>query len=53
MEKIMTIYHGSAQIIEKPSFGKGKKNNDFGFGFYVDFHKRKSGAGGLKPPPGA
>ena len=34
MEKIMTIYHGSAQIIEKPSFGKGKKNNDFGFGFY-------------------
>ncbi len=34
MDKIITIYHGSTQIIEKPAFGKGKKNNDFGFGFY-------------------
>lgn len=34
MNKIITIYHGSDQIIEKPAFGKGKKNNDFGFGFY-------------------
>lgn len=34
MDKTMTVYHGSKQIIEVPAFGKGKKNNDFGFGFY-------------------
>ncbi len=34
MDKIITVYHGSRQIVEKPTFGKGKKNNDFGFGFY-------------------
>ena len=34
MDKQITIYHGSEQIIEIPTFGKGKKNNDFGLGFY-------------------
>lgn len=34
MSKIITIYHGSKQIVQVPEFGKGKKNNDFGFGFY-------------------
>jgi hypothetical protein len=34
MEKIIKIYHGSEKIIEKPIFGEGKKNNDFGLGFY-------------------
>ncbi len=34
MDKIITLYHGSKQIVEQPTFGKGKKNNDFGFGFY-------------------
>ncbi len=34
MDKIITVYHGSRQIVENPTFGKGKKNNDFGFGFY-------------------
>ena len=34
MDKIITIYHGSEQIVEVPTFGKGKKNNDFGLGFY-------------------
>ncbi len=34
MDKIITVYHGSKQIVEEPTFGKGKKNNDFGFGFY-------------------
>ncbi len=34
MEKIITIYHGSEQIVETPTFGLGKKNNDFGLGFY-------------------
>lgn len=34
MDKLPTIYHGSERIIEHPSFGAGKKNNDFGLGFY-------------------
>ena len=34
MEKLITIYHGSEQIVEEPTFGKGKKHNDFGLGFY-------------------
>lgn len=28
------IYHGSHYLIEKPKFGYGKKNNDYGLGFY-------------------
>lgn len=34
MNKVITIYHGSEKIIEKPTFGEGRKNNDFGLGFY-------------------
>ena len=34
MDKLITIYHGSERIIETPKFGEGKKNNDFGLGFY-------------------
>lgn len=34
MDKHLTIYHGSQQIIETPTFGEGRKNNDFGLGFY-------------------
>lgn len=34
MDKLITLYHGSKQIVEVPSFGLGKKNNDFGLGFY-------------------
>lgn len=34
MEKLLTIYHGSEKIIEKPAFGKGRRNNDYGLGFY-------------------
>ena len=34
MEKLITVYHGSQQIVEVPTFGKGRKNNDFGLGFY-------------------
>ena len=32
MKKI--IWHGSPEIVEKPVFGLGKKNNDYGLGFY-------------------
>ena len=34
MSNVITIYHGSQSIIEKPFFGGGKKHNDFGLGFY-------------------
>ena len=34
MEKQIKINHGSEKNIIKPIFGEGKKNNDFGLGFY-------------------
>ena len=30
----MILYHGSQEIVRKPLFGKGKKHNDYGLGFY-------------------
>lgn len=30
----LTIYHGSPRIIERPVFGQGNQNNDYGLGFY-------------------
>ena len=30
----MILYHGSDNIVEKPQYGHGKKNNDYGQGFY-------------------
>lgn len=32
MKKI--IWHGSPEIVERPVYGLGKKNNDYGLGFY-------------------
>jgi hypothetical protein len=34
MQKHLTVYHGSKQIVEVPTFGLGRKNNDYGLGFY-------------------
>ncbi len=34
MDKEITIYHGSNKIVETPIYGEGRKNNDFGLGFY-------------------
>lgn len=34
MDKIITLYHGSKEIVKVPEFGKGKEHNDFGSGFY-------------------
>ena len=34
MEQHITIFHGSEKIVEQPVFGAGKRNNDFGLGFY-------------------
>ncbi len=30
----MVLYHGSEKIIDKPTYGKGNRNNDYGRGFY-------------------
>jgi len=35
---MITLYHGSDHIIEKPVFGEGKSNNDYGGGFYCTEH---------------
>lgn len=37
MSKLI-LYHGSAEIIEKPVLGKGKAYNDYGQGFYCTEH---------------
>lgn len=37
MSKLI-LYHGSPNIVEKPMFGKGKANNDYGRGFYCTKH---------------
>ena len=34
MNDKLIIYHGSIDIIKKPIYGKGKKYNDYGLGFY-------------------
>lgn len=34
----LIIYHGSAEIVQSPEFGKGKKYNDYGQGFYCTQH---------------
>lgn len=34
MAEFITIFHGSEKIIEHPIWGEGRKNNDFGIGFY-------------------
>ncbi len=34
MENKITLYHGSKNIIEKPTLYGGKETNDYGYGFY-------------------
>lgn len=34
MAKHLIVYHGSSKIIEKPIWGAGNPNNDYGLGFY-------------------
>ena len=36
--KTLTLYHGSAGRVDKPTFGKGKPFNDYGLGFYCTEH---------------
>lgn len=32
--KTLTLFHGSKEIVEKPTFGIGNPHNDYGLGFY-------------------
>lgn len=34
----MILYHGSANVIEKPELGKGNRKNDYGLGLYCTEH---------------
>jgi len=34
----MILYHGSDHIIQSPEYGKGKRTNDYGRGFYCTEH---------------
>ena len=34
MAEIITLFHGSTKIINKPEFGRGNPRNDYGHGFY-------------------
>ena len=34
MSNKVTVYHGSPRIIERPAFGAGNPQNDYGLGFY-------------------
>lgn len=34
MNQKITLYHGSKQIVDSPTFGLSKQNNDLGLGFY-------------------
>lgn len=36
------LYHGSDKIIEKPRFGYGKEDNDYGSGFYTTKDKERA-----------
>ncbi len=38
----MRIYHGSDHILNKPLFGVGKEDNDYGSGFYTTQDKEKA-----------
>ena len=37
-DHLIDIYHGSVNIVEKPTFGVGKIHNDYGRGFYCTEH---------------
>lgn len=38
----MIIYHGSCEIVQKPKYGVGKSDNDYGSGFYTTENEEKA-----------
>lgn len=45
----MIIYHGSEFVIEKPEYGRGKRTNDYGLGFYCTEDKSLAGEWSVTP----
>jgi hypothetical protein len=43
MDELLTLYHGSENIIKAPEFGKGKPYCDYGLGFYTTQDKNLAG----------
>lgn len=39
---IMILYHGSDHVVERPLYGVGKQDNDYGSGFYTTKDKEKA-----------
>lgn len=39
---MITLYHGSTQVVKLPLVGVGRANVDFGSGFYLTKHKRQA-----------
>lgn len=48
-ERFLTLYHGSEFVIEMPQFGKGKRTNDYGLGFYCTEDKALAGEWAVTP----
>ena len=46
---IKTIYHGSDHIIQRPVFHGGKRNNDYGYGFYCTESKEMAMEWAVRP----
>lgn len=38
MDEVVTLFHGSREIVERPEYGKGRPYNDYGQGFYCTQH---------------
>lgn len=43
MGNTITVYHGSAYIVESPKYGTGRTTNDYGLGFYLTENKSLAG----------
>ena len=46
---IKTIYHGSDHVIQHPVFHGGKRNNDYGYGFYCTESKEMAMEWAVRP----
>jgi hypothetical protein len=40
---LLTLYHGSHEIIKQPTFGLGNAHNDYGLGFYTTEYRQLAG----------
>ena len=43
----VTVFHGSANVVERPVFGFGKRTNDYGLGFYCTEDRALAGEWGV------